>query len=116
MAINITPAKRPDVGDIRLLKATFRDANKVPVGVLNLGDIIVTVRDPDGTESTFTGGQLTNEGSGVVSVEVRFTKGRRWYVRWDWNDGSDGESEEAFINVKVPQVTPSSKAVPPPPP
>ncbi len=106
---DLTPSDGLDVGAPRTLTATFQDANGDPVAV-NLAQVILTIRNPAGTESQYTDSSLTDGGTGIVTYTHKFTSAGRWRWRWDWSVGSDSESEECVATVSAASVTPSSLA------
>lgn len=106
---DLTPSGGLQIGDTRTLKGTFTDAAGAPQAVV-LAQVKLTVQDSSGVEVVYTGVQLTDGGTGIVTREQKFVKAGRWYWRWDWSDGTDSESNEVSAYVEAPEVTPSGLA------
>ena len=64
-------------GTTQTVTATFRDA----AGVLtDPTAITITSVSPTGTQTAYTGGQLTHVSTGVYRVSVPFSSAGPWYV------------------------------------
>lgn len=57
--------------------ATFRDANGV---LTDPTAITITSVSPTGTQTAYTGGQLTHASTGVYRVAIPFTVGGTWWI------------------------------------
>lgn len=70
-----------DQGDTKRLTATFRNLSDV---LTDPTTVTLTVRDPDGTEASYTyaGGTISKESTGVFYRDHDFTKAGRHIERW----------------------------------
>lgn len=101
MATDLTPVTGLDVGDRRTITATFLDAAGDPADV-DPNDLTVTTRAPDGTVTEVDPGDISVT-DGVVTHEVTFTAGGRWYGRTEWTSASGAQTEEwrAFVRRRT---------------
>jgi hypothetical protein len=62
------------------LSTTIRNEAGAPV---DPSTITATVRAPDGTETTYSGGQVTRDSLGVYHVDVVLSQAGPWVYRFD---------------------------------
>ena len=93
-----------DVGDGRILTGTFTDADGGSVAI-DAGDVKITVKDPAGEETTYTGADL-DVSINTVELTLVFNMPGQWTWAAEWDNSFDPpQAEESTINVRVPRVT-----------
>lgn len=103
MATNLTPPDGLDVGDGRTLVATFT-TSAGQAATVDPGDVVLTIKAPDGTLTQYTGAQLSEAG-GVVSIEHTFDMAGTWLWRFEWDNGVDSpQAEEGRVFVRRREV------------
>lgn len=103
MATNLTPPDGLDVGDGRMIVATFTTSAGAAATV-DTADVTLTIRKPDGTLTAYTGAQLTESG-GVVSYHLTFDAAGIWKWRFEWDNGVDSpQAEEGRVFVRRREV------------
>jgi hypothetical protein len=71
-----------DIGDVVELEATFTNTSG---GGVDPTAVKLTVRQPDGTETTYTYGVdsgVTSPSAGLYRFSLSLTAAGRWYYRW----------------------------------
>ena len=81
----------------------FRDANGT---LTNPTAVTMTVREPDGTTTTYTYGsddEVTRDSTGVYSFSIVFDQEGRHGLRW-LGTGTVPAADEDFVNILPSQV------------
>lgn len=90
------PTSQYDVGDTIRFLFTFCDEDGT---VADPVDPTIIIREPDGTETTYTGGQLTNPEVGVYYRDQVVDAAGKWYGR--------GKATNPFVTAD--EVTANAK-------
>ena len=89
---------RLDIGSAPTLQATFRDADGV---LVDPSTVTLTVEDPAGTETAWTGGDLTHPSTGVYRRVVELDQAGNWRWRWVGETANGTAVDEGVICVKA---------------
>jgi hypothetical protein len=82
-----------DIGDRRTLQVDFTDAAGTPAGPTA---VTLTIREPDGTIVSKTGGELSNPQVGRYTFAYTIAKDGRHVVRWQGAGVVDTAEETEF--------------------
>jgi hypothetical protein len=73
------PNTYPQGKTVHLSTTIRNDAGQIA----DASTVTATVRKPDGTEATYTGGQVSHDGLGVYSIAVALDQAGPWVYRFD---------------------------------
>ena len=88
-----------DLGDLVRVEAEFRNA--LTGAALDPTAVFLSVREPDGTVTTYTygGAEITQDSTGIYHALIDVDQAGVWRYRW-WSTGSGQAAEEKVFKVR----------------
>lgn len=68
--------------------------------IVDASTVTATVRAPDGTETTYSGGQVSHDGLGVYSIAVVLAQAGTWVYRFDSTSPDTANEATLFASRK----------------